>query len=91
MAEAYVSFLKTKVFQDISRIDGYRGAYILRKEQRGNNSVEFLVITLWDSMEAVRKFAGNDPTVAVVEEEARTLLSSFDRHVSHYSVVHTPE
>ncbi len=89
--EAYLSFLEGKVFKDIRNIDGYCGAYILRRPVNGNQDVEFLVITFWKSMEAVRKFAGDDPTVAVVEDEPRALLSAFDEHVKHYDVLHSPE
>jgi heme-degrading monooxygenase HmoA len=89
-AEAYLSFLEGKVFKDIRGIDGYHGAYVLRRPVNGNKEVEFLVITFWKSMEAVHKFAGDDPTVAVVEDEARVLLSAFDEHVNHYEVLHSP-
>ncbi len=89
-ASAYVSFLKGKVLKDIRDIDGYCGAYVLRRPINENQDVEFLVITFWKSMEAVRKFAGDDPTVAVVEDEARALLSAFDEQVNHYDVLHSP-
>ena len=62
-------------------ISGYRGARVLR------SGLEFLVITEWDSMDAVRRFAGDDPQVAVVEPEARAVLSEFDEAVRHYEVV----
>jgi hypothetical protein len=48
---------------------------------------EILVLTLWDSMMAIRTFAGDDPNVAVVEDEAKTLLSHFDLSVKHFEVV----
>jgi len=89
-ADAYVSFLEGKVFKDIRNIDGYHGAYVLRRPINGKNEVEFLVITFWKSMDAIHKFAGEDPTVAVVEDEARVLLSTFDEQVKHYDVSHSP-
>lgn len=89
-ADAYVSFLEGKVFKDIRDINGYHGAYVLRRLINGNNDVEFLVITFWKSMEAIHKFAGDDPTVAIVENGARALLSTFDEHVKHYDVLYSP-
>jgi len=52
-----------------------------------NGAVEFVVLTLWDSMDAVRKFAGANPEKAVVAPDAQAVLSSFDEFVSHYEVV----
>lgn len=53
-----------------------------------NGEVEFLAVTLWNSIETVRQFAGSDPNVAVVEPEARQALSSFDEFVRHYEVAY---
>jgi len=84
-AEAYCSFVTTKVFPALGTIPGHRGAYLLRRNHQ--SGVEFLVITLWDSMQAVRQFAGDDPEKAVVEPEARAVLSNFDDFVRHYEIV----
>jgi hypothetical protein len=48
---------------------------------------EFLVITFWESMGAIRRFAGEDPERAVVEPEARAVLAEFDDVVLHYEVM----
>ena len=48
---------------------------------------EFLVITFWESMDAIRRFAGEDPERAVVEPEARAVLEEYDELVSHYEVM----
>jgi hypothetical protein len=45
------------------------------------------VITLWESMDAIRRFAGEDADRAVVEPEARAVLSEFDDGVRHYEVM----
>jgi heme-degrading monooxygenase HmoA len=55
-----------------------------RTSERGE--IEFLVMTLWDSMDAIRKFAGDEPESAVVEPEAREALSDYDDFVRHYEV-----
>jgi heme-degrading monooxygenase HmoA len=65
-------------------IHGHRGARVLRRDDGGQ--VEFLVMTFWDSMDAVRRFAGEDPERAVVEPEARAVLAEYDELVRHYEV-----
>ena len=56
-----------------------------------NEGVEFVVLTLWDSMEAVQKFAGQNPDQAVVEPEANLEPSGFDDFVTHYDVVYATQ
>jgi hypothetical protein len=46
-------------------------------------------VTLWDSIDAIKRFAGEDPETAVVEPEARAVLSSFDNFTRHYEVAGT--
>jgi heme-degrading monooxygenase HmoA len=72
------------VFPDLASIPGHRGAYLLTREERGE--VEFLAVTLWDSIDAIKTFAGEDPETAVVEPEARAILSSFDNFARHYEI-----
>ena len=50
-----------------------------------------LLAKLHSLMEAVRKFAGEEPEKAVVEPEARAVLTAFDESVTHFEVVHRPE
>ncbi|HZB91069.1 MAG TPA: hypothetical protein VE397_06485 [Stellaceae bacterium] len=50
--------------------------------------MEFLALTLWDSIDAVKQFAGQDPEIAIVEPEARAVLSAFDEFARHYKVAH---
>ena len=73
-----------RVLPALKAIEGHREARVLRREDRGR--VEFLVMTFWDSMEAVRRFAGDDPERAVVEPEARAVLAEYDDFVRHYEV-----
>ena len=84
----YVEHLRTTVFPELRQIEGFSGAYILRGIKE--DSVEFSVLTLWTSMEAVKKFAGESPEIAVVPPEAQALLTEFDSTVSHYEVVVGP-
>jgi antibiotic biosynthesis monooxygenase (ABM) superfamily enzyme len=85
-ADAYESLLKSEIFQGIRRrqIPGYRGIHLLRRDLGAE--VEFITIMWFDSIEAVRTFAGEDYELAVVPPEARALLSRFDARSQHYEV-----
>lgn len=88
-ADAYETLLRTKIFPGIHRVAGHRGAYLLRREVE--EGVEFVTITLFDSMDAVRDFARADHEVAVVPPEARKVLSRFDAKSEHYEIAIAPE
>jgi len=60
-------------------------------QQEFNGVVEVVVLTLWESMEAVRTFAGVEPERAVVEPEARAALTEFDNFVTHFEIIHSPD
>ena len=87
-AEAYEKLLREQVLPGLRQIDGYRGGYILRQES--NDEVEFVVMNLFESLEAVRAFAGPDYTVPVFDPEARQLLSKIEPLARHYEVKTTP-
>ena len=83
-ADAYEELLKSRVLPALKQIDGYRGGYILRDD--GTDEVEFVVVNLFDSLAAVKRFAGADYAVPVFEPEARQLLTKFEPIVRHYQV-----
>ena len=85
-ADAYERFVTAKVFSVLPEIAGHRGAYLLRRSVGGE--VEFIAVTLWDSLAAIRGFAGDTIDRAVVEPEGRALLSSFDDFVRHFELAH---
>ena len=90
-ADAYEHFVTTRVFAELPVIDGHRGAYLLKRpmlNQEGGDEVEFIAVTLWDSLAAVRAFAGETIERAVVEPEARAVLSRFDDFVRHFELAH---
>ena len=87
-ADAYEQLLREQVIPSLQRIDGHRGAYILR--QNGKDEAEFVVINLFESLDAVRAFAGPDYTVPVFEPEARLLLSKVEPIARHYDVKMDP-
>ena len=84
-ADAYENLLRAEVLPGIHRVRGFKGAHLLRRDAQ--NEVEFVTITLFDSLEAVREFAGEDYEVAVVPPQARKLLSRFDARSAHYKTV----
>ena len=87
-AQAYPKHL-LQVCSGPTRTAGrFRGVYLLRRRDR--EEMEFLVLTLWDSMDAVHAFAGERPEQAVVEPEARAALLRFDNTVQHYEVLAAP-
>jgi hypothetical protein len=88
-ADAYEQLLRAKVLPGIHRVTGYRGAYLLRRDVGAE--VEFVTITFFESMDAVRAFAGEQYDVAVVPPDAQALLSRFDAKSVHYETILQPE
>jgi heme-degrading monooxygenase HmoA len=84
-ANDYLAHLEHTVFPELTGLAGYRGASVLRRDL--DDGVEFIVQTLWTSLDAIRQFAGEQVTTAVVAPEARPLFRSYDATVTHYEVV----
>jgi heme-degrading monooxygenase HmoA len=63
---------------------GNHGAWMLRRDVGG--TTEFVMFTLWESMDAIKAFAGEDPEVAVFYPEDDRFLVDRDEFVSHYVV-----
>jgi heme-degrading monooxygenase HmoA len=85
-ADAYEALLKTEIFHGIQnrQIPGFLGIQLLRRAL--DEEVEFVTIMTFDSIEAVRAFAGEDYEVAVVPPKAQALLARFDARSQHYEV-----
>jgi heme-degrading monooxygenase HmoA len=82
-ADAYEELLRAKVFPWIAdTVAGFRGGYLLR--EASGDEVEFVTMTLFDSFDAVRVFAGEDYESSVVLPEAEALLSRYDARSRHY-------
>jgi heme-degrading monooxygenase HmoA len=84
-ASGYIRHFEQTVAPELRAIDGYRGAYILRNNDE--EGIELKVMTFWDSMDAIRQFAGENTEAAVIEPAAKALLQSFDPFVVHYEIV----
>jgi antibiotic biosynthesis monooxygenase (ABM) superfamily enzyme len=85
-AEAYEELLREEIFVGIRNrgIKGFRHLQLLRRA--AGNEIEFITIMKFDSLDAVREFAGPDYEAAVVPPQAQALLSRFDRRSQHYEV-----
>ncbi|MGH9497246.1 MAG: antibiotic biosynthesis monooxygenase family protein [Candidatus Sulfotelmatobacter sp.] len=83
-ADAYEAMLKPELLPGLSKVKGFKGSYLLRRD--AGNEVEFITIILWDSLDAIRAVAGADYETAVIPEERRKYLSRFDAKAAHYEV-----
>lgn len=83
-ADAYENMLKPELLPGLSKVKGYKGSYLLRRN--AGTEVEFITIILWDSMEAVRAVAGADYEKSVIPEERRKYLARYDAKASHYEI-----
>ncbi len=90
-AETYEDLLRTEILPGIAQkeIPGYRGGHLLRRELA--DEVEFITMLLFDSLDSVRDFMGEDYEVAYVPESARKVLARFDERSQHYDMRLTPE
>jgi heme-degrading monooxygenase HmoA len=82
---AYPEHFRANVRPGLEAVAGFLGASLLARDL--GEEVEFLVVTRWRAMEAVRSFAGEEAERAVVEPEAVAALVRFDSCVQHYEVL----
>ena len=85
-ADKYEALLKEEIFVGIQNrlIKGFQSIQLLRRDL--GPEVEFVTLMGFDSLEAVREFAGEDYELAVVPEKARAILAHFDDRSQHYEV-----
>jgi heme-degrading monooxygenase HmoA len=85
-ADIYESLLKEEIFAGIlnRRIRGFKNIQLLQR--KADKEVEFVTIMQFDSLDAVREFAGEDYEAAVVPATARAVLSRFDQRSQHYEI-----
>jgi heme-degrading monooxygenase HmoA len=83
-ADAYEAMLKPELLPGISKVKGYKGSYLLRRDLK--TEVEFITILLWDSIDCIRAVAGQDYETAVIPEERRKYLSRYDAKSAHYEI-----
>jgi hypothetical protein len=90
-ADAYRRVVSETVLPSIAGrgLDGYHGAYLLRREL--GDEVEFATVMLFDSLDDVRAFAGEDYETAYVPPAAREVLARFDERSAHFEALLTPD
>jgi len=84
-ADDYQRHYESEVAGHLQQVAGFRGARLLRRAD-GDETL-FTSITLFESMDDVRAFAGDDADRAVVEPAARQALTRWDERVTHHDVV----
>jgi heme-degrading monooxygenase HmoA len=84
-ADAYVEHLHSETFPQLVQLPGFHDASLLRRDVE--QGVEFLVVTVWQSLHSIRSFAGNDAESAVVPVKVQQMMVEYDRRARHYEVV----
>ena len=87
--DAYMEYLEESGLKAYRSTPGNRGVYVLRRVEGGR--ADFVLISLWESMDAVRKFAGTDVERAVYYPRDRDFLLEFEPKVAHYEVLARPD
>ena len=83
-ADAYEKLLRETMLPQIQQIEGHRGIFLLRNDS--DLESQFIVINFFESLDAVRRFAGPDYRIPVFEPEARQLLARVDPFANHFDV-----
>ncbi len=83
-ADEYENFMIERAAPDYGSVDGLQKLYFQRKNEEKN--VHFLLVTLWDSIESIKKFAGDNPEIAKYYPEDDDYLLRKEKHVSMYEV-----
>jgi heme-degrading monooxygenase HmoA len=84
-SDSYVEHLRRETFPAIARLPGFLRASILRRAVP--DGVEYLVVTDWASLDAIRQFAGDNVEAAVVPAAVREMMHDCDQVVRHYEIV----
>jgi heme-degrading monooxygenase HmoA len=84
-SDAYPKHFREMVASELRHVEGFLGAHL--SQQLLGDEIEFVVLTRWESMDAIRGFAGEDLEQAKVEPGAVAALLSYDDTVRHYDVI----
>ncbi len=84
-AAKYADHFRRVVIPELTAITGYHGARLLERELDGG--IQIVVVTRWQTIDAIRAFAGEELDRAVVHDEAAVLFTDYDRKVRHFGVV----
>ena len=84
-ADAYGAFLRKTAYPDYGGVEGNRGWVLLRRPAGG--AVEFMFVSFWESMDALRQYTGGDPERPKYYPEDRAALLELPEGVDHYDVL----
>ncbi|HEY7637624.1 MAG TPA: hypothetical protein VH763_18915 [Gemmatimonadales bacterium] len=87
-ADEYFDYIQRTGIADYKRTPGNRGVYVFRRIEGGE--AHFLLTSLWDSLDAIRRFAGNDVERARYYPEDTAYLLELEPKVTHYEVLVAP-
>ena len=85
-AERYIDYLKRVTFPRLKTLPGFIDATILTRAIDG--TTEFLVMSRWQTVDAIKQFASDDAERAVIPAEVETLMIDYDTRAKHYAVTH---
>ena len=86
-AAAYAAYFARAVLPELAAVAGYLGGRLLQRKMPDAATTELVVVTRWESLAAIRRFAGAQIDRAVVHDEAAALFSDYDRTVRHFEIV----
>jgi heme-degrading monooxygenase HmoA len=84
-AETYADYIRETGFREYGETAGNRGAWLLRRDDGG--STRFVALSMWDSLDAVRAFTGDDVEAAVLYPEDERYLRPGSSTIFHYDVI----
>jgi heme-degrading monooxygenase HmoA len=88
-ADSYVLYLEKTGVSEQTSIEGNRGSYVFHRIE--GDLAHFIVLSLWDSWDAVRRFAGDDPEKAVYYPEDGQYLLGMPPDIEHFEVSVAPK
>ena len=83
--DEYPDHFNNTVLPHLKTLPGFKGAQLCRR--RENDLLEFVVLTRWESLDAIQAFAGPHPERAVVEPAAIAALTDYDSSVQHHEIL----
>lgn len=86
-ADDYLEYLKKTGVNDLQSTEGNRGVFVMRRNEDGKT--HYLMMSLWDSEESIRKFAGEDIEIARYYPIDKDFLLELEPNVTHYEVAFT--
>jgi heme-degrading monooxygenase HmoA len=91
--DSYVRHFRELVVPALTKLPGFLGASVVQRPigDAAEQDIEIVVMSRWESFDAIHAFAGHDVGVAVVEPAAAAVLESYDRHVDHYTTIFNVE